>query len=107
MSFYCPVCDKTIKRKIESSRADHWMIHLNGPCKCQIYEASTNFESSKVFYTKEGKVPAFPYKCNVCDKTFVKKFHVRTHIMTIHENVKFKCKRCHVIRYTEDIKTFE
>ena len=46
------------------------MIHINGPCKCQIYEVSTNFESSKVILTKKGTMPRFPYICNLCGKTF-------------------------------------
>ena len=78
------------------------MIHINGPCKCQIYEVSANFESSRVIYTKEGKIPRFPYMCNICGKTFVKKYFVRSHIMSVHENVKFTCQRCLIIRYSED-----
>ena len=107
MSFYCSLCEKNVKKKTESSKNDHAMIHINGPCSCQIYEVSTNFECRTMVYTKEGKMPIFPYKCNICSKTFVKKYFVRSHIMTVHENVKFKCGRCLIIRYNEDNKKFE
>ena len=42
MSLFYHLCDKTISMKKELSRADHQMIHMNGPCKRQIYEVSEN-----------------------------------------------------------------
>ena len=57
MSFYCSLCEKNVKKKTESSKNDHSMIHINGPCSCQIYEVSTNFECRTMVYTKEGKMP--------------------------------------------------
>ena len=103
MSFYCTLCDKTFKKRTESGKTDHSRIHLTGPCKCQIYDVSLNFQSAPVFHTKKGRIPAVLFQCGFCGKTFQKKYFVQSHIMCVHENVKIKCGRCANVRYTEDL----
>merc|ERR1712179_231150 len=34
------------------------------------------------------------YKCNLCQKGFVRGSYLKTHIESVHENKKYKCKLC-------------
>ena len=44
---------------------------------------------------ESGSEKRKPYKCDLCDKSFVLKYSLTSHVSIIHEEKKpFKCDRC-------------
>ena len=65
-------------------------------------------------YTHEGKRQKYkskiskfeePTKCSQCDKTYIWKSDLKSHVKAVHEGVKFKCKECdHESPYSSGVR---
>ena len=97
--FDCSMCGTQFKHKktLESHfKTVHGKVnfkHINCP-HCE-YKSSRNEHMQ--MHIDAVHLGLRPFKCDVCDKDFTQKTHLRTHQKNVHENVqdtRFKCDEC-------------
>ena len=92
----CSYCDKTFlnRRKLNY----HEQIHIQQPCPIcgkMVKKPKVLYHMRQNHTSNEDK----PFKCDVCGKGFISKFHRDEHV-NIHTGAKpFKCKYCSTAAY--------
>ena len=62
----------------------------------QVHDASNKSAKSKEIYQNitDRTQKEFPYKCNLCPKSYTAERSLATHMGTAHKGIRFKCIKC-------------
>ena len=52
------------------------------------FSKADNFTTVSQRDTSRGPEPPLPFTCNICNISFTKRYFVRSHIMTVHEEMR-------------------
>ena len=112
VTYRCGICDSSLETKIILDQ--HYNASYNEMLfTCNVCEYSFSQKGNLKLYVElvqEGKKPTKndrekhvdlvhekkrPFKCEICNKHFIKKSHMKEHVEIVHENKKlFKCGIC-------------